>query len=175
MLSFLGLFGRVLVIVVAACLLNSCRPAEKADKNLQLGDQAPDFALKTLTGEVVVLSNLRGRPVILRFFETGCRFCRADTPAFNNFYKAHRAAGLEVLYIGSFYESREALQKFIDELNLTFPVAMDENAQLADLYGIRAYPQTIFIGPDGQLLAALLGGVSEAEMQEILAQFIVSQ
>jgi len=172
-LAGLGRLSTILtVIVVVGAILCGCEGQQETKKELQLGDPAPDFAIKTLSGEVAVLSSLRGRPVILRFFETGCRFCRADTPAFNRFYTKHKDNGLYVLYIGSFYESRVALEKFIEELQLDFPVAMDEGAKLADLYGVKAYPQTIFIGPQGQLLAALLGGVGEPEMEEIFAEYL---
>jgi len=145
---------------------------EKENKPLQLGDTAPDFAVKDLTGKVTVLSNVHGSPMILRFFETNCRFCRADTPAFSKFYSEHKDAGLQVLYIGSFYENAENLQAFADELGIAFPIAMDKNAGLADLYDIRAYPQTVFISPDQKILAAILGGVGEAELQEILGKYL---
>ena len=145
---------------------------EKKNKPLQLGDTAPDFAVKDLEGKVTVLSNLHGRPVILRFFETNCRFCRADTPAFSKFYMENKGKGLQVLYIGSFYESADKLQAFADELGIVFPVAMDKNAGLADIYDIRAYPQTVFISPDQKILAAILGGVGEAELQEILGKYL---
>lgn len=141
-------------------------------QNLQLGDTAPDFAAKDLDGNVTVLSNFSGSPVILRFFETGCRFCKADTPAFSKFYRKFRNNGLQLLYIGSFYESAEALQAFIDELEVDFPVAMDKGARLADLYGIRAYPQTLFISPEQKIVAAILGGVGEAELMEILGKYL---
>lgn len=145
---------------------------EKKTKPLQLGDIAPDFAVKDLQGKVTVLSSLHGSPVILRFFETNCRFCRADTPAFSKFYTRHKDQGLQVLYIGSFYEKGESLQVFADQLGLVFPVAMDKNGGLADLYDIRAYPQTIFISPDQKILAAILGGVGEAELQEIMGKYL---
>ncbi|MCP4337824.1 MAG: TlpA family protein disulfide reductase [Desulfobulbaceae bacterium] len=145
---------------------------EKKIKPLQLGDTAPDFAAKDLEGKVIILSNLRGSPVILRFFETNCRFCRADTPAFTKFYLEHKDQGLQVLYIGSFYEKVESLQAFADELGLVFPIAMDIEAGLADLYDIRAYPQTVFISPDQKILAAILGGVGEAELQEIMGKYL---
>lgn len=144
---------------------------EEKSKPLQLGDTAPDFAVKDLDGKVTVLSSLHGSPVILRFFETNCRFCRADTPAFNKFYIEHKDQGLQVLYIGSFYENMENLQLFAKELGIVFPVAMDRNAELADLYDIRAYPQTVFIGPEQKILAAILGGVGEAELQEIMGKY----
>ena len=44
------------------------------------GDAAPDFAAKDLDGNVAVLSSLGNGPIILRFFESNCRFCKADTP-----------------------------------------------------------------------------------------------
>ncbi|MGB3209525.1 MAG: TlpA disulfide reductase family protein [Desulforhopalus sp.] len=141
-------------------------------KPLQLGDTAPDFAVKDLSGNVTVLSNLEGGPVIVRFFETNCRFCKADTPAFTKYYNEHKDDGLQVLYIGSFYENAETLQSFVDEMDIVFPVALDKAAGLADLYDIRAYPQTIFISPDRKILAALLGGVGEAELQEILGKYL---
>jgi peroxiredoxin len=145
---------------------------EKKTKPLQLGDTAPDFAVKDLEGKVIVLSNLHGSPVILRFFETNCRFCRADTPAFTKFYLEHKNQGLQVLYIGSFYENVERLQAFGDELDIVFPIAMDKKAGLADLYDIRAYPQTVFISPDQKILAAILGGVGDAELQEIMGKYL---
>ena len=145
---------------------------DKKIKPLQLGDTAPDFAVKDLEGKVIVLSNLHDSPVILRFFETNCRFCRADTPAFTKFYLEHKDQGLQVLYIGSFYEKVESLQAFADELGIVFPIAMDKKAELADLYDIRAYPQTVFISPDQKILAAILGGVGEAELQEILGKYL---
>ncbi len=158
-------------LLLVFLLFIGCTQAEKS-KPLQLGDIAPDFAVKDLDGKVTVLSSLHGSPVVLRFFETNCRFCRADTPAFNRFYAEHKDQGLHVLYIGSFYENMENLQLFAKELGIIFPVAMDTNARLADLYDIRAYPQTIFISPDQKILAAILGGVGEAELQEILGRYL---
>ncbi len=155
-----------IVLLLLIFLYSGCVQEEK-NKPLQLGDTAPDFAVKDLQGKVIVLSNLQGSPVILRFFETNCRFCRADTPAFTKFYIAHKDQGLKVLYIGSFYEKEADLRAFAKELGLVFPVALDKEARLADLYGIRAYPQTVFISRKMKILAALLGGVGEAELREI--------
>ncbi len=156
----------MLLLLLLGCI------QEKKTKPLQLGDTAPDFAIKDLSGKVTVLSNLHGSPVILRFFETNCRFCRADTPAFTKFYSDHKDKGLQVLYIGSFYENVEKLREFAEEMAIVFPVASDKDAALADLYDIRAYPQTIFIDPERKILAAILGGVGEAELQEILGKYL---
>ena len=163
-------FIRFFLLLLLSLLLGCVQ--EKQSKPLQLGDTAPDFAVKDLAGNVTVLSNLHGSPVILRFFETNCRFCKADTPAFSEFYTEHKDQGLQILYIGSFYENVESLQVFADELGIVFPIAMDIDAGLADLYDIRAYPQTVFISPDQKILAAILGGVGEAELIEIMGKYL---
>ncbi len=159
-------------IFLLARLLIGCDRDGGPAVALQLGDPAPDFAAKDLDGNVVVLSSLRRGPVILRFFETNCRFCKADTPVFTEFYKQHRDKGLQVLYVGSFYENEKSLRAFAGELGATFPILLDNGAKLADLYSIRAYPQTLFLSPDGKILAALLGGVGEAELREILGKYL---
>lgn len=167
--------GFYYVIAIVTCLMISlfsgCSSQQQSEE-LQLGDIAPDFAAKDLNLNVHILSSKKGRPVILRFFETDCRFCKADTPAFTRFYNKYKGKGLEILYIGSFYEDEKALREFVRELNPDFPVAVDTNGRLADLYGIKAYPQTLFISPDQKILAALLGGVGEAELLEILGQYL---
>lgn len=160
------LFLGILLLVFSGCM------QEEKSKNLQLGDTAPDFALKDLDGKVIVLSNLKGHPVVLRFFETDCRFCKADTPAFTKFYTKNKDKGLRVVYVGSFYESEQKLRSFAEQLGVVFPVAMDAQARLADLYDIRGYPQTIFISPEQKILAAILGGVGEAELQEIFREYL---
>lgn len=166
-------FYRVIAVFVflIMCLFVGCSSQQQTNE-LHLGDIAPDFAVKDLTGNVHILSSKKGYPVILRFFETDCRFCKADTPAFTRFYNDNKGKGLEILYIGSFYEDEKALKDFVKELNPDFPVAVDINGRLADLYGIEAYPQTLFISPDQKILAALLGGIGEAELKEIIGQFL---
>jgi peroxiredoxin len=163
---------KVVLLLVALLLLTAACEQKKHDSELHLGDVAPDFMAKNLAEQVIVLSNLRGKPIILRFFETNCRFCKADTPLFKAFYQEHRDSGLEIIYIGSFYEDKKSLKSFIDELQLDFPVVMDAQAKLADLYQIKAYPQTIFISPDQKIVAALLGGVGAAELQEIMGKYV---
>jgi peroxiredoxin len=162
----LGIFGFLLARLLLGC------DRQTPPIPLNLGDTAPDFAAKDLDGKVVVLSSLGKGPVILRFFETNCRFCKADTPVFSEFYNKHRDRGLRILYVGSFYEDERSLQSFARELGTDFPVILDNGAKLADLYGIKAYPQTLFLGPDRKILAALLGGVGEAELMEILGKYL---
>ncbi len=159
-------------IFLLSRLLLGCDQEAARSGPWRLGDAAPDFAAKDLDGKVTVLSSLSGGPVILRFFESNCRFCKADTPILSAFYRANRDKGLKVLYIGSFYENEKTLRNFVAELAPEFPVVLDQGARLADLYDIRAYPQTIFLDPEKRFAGALLGAVGEAELNEILGKYL---
>jgi peroxiredoxin len=161
----------VFVFLLSRLLLGCDKEAPRSGP-WQLGDAAPDFAAKDLDGNVAVLSSLGNGPIILRFFESNCRFCKADTPIIAAFFRKYRDKGLKVLYIGSFYENEKSLRAFIAELTPEFPVILDQGAKLADLYDIRAYPQTIFLSPDKRFAGALLGGVGEAELNEILGKYL---
>lgn len=164
----------VLLLVVFFFTITGCQPAEER-KALRLGDKAPDFAIKDIDGGVVVLSSLQGQGVILRFFETNCRFCKADTPAFVQFAKKIGEDNLTVLYVGSFFESEESLRNFAEEQGVNFPVAVDRDGKLAELYDVRGYPQTLFIGKEMELLAGILGGVGTAELEEIMGKHLLAQ
>lgn len=161
------LFGIVMLLMVLA----GCQQERKGGP-LMAGDVAPDFAAKDLDGNVIVLSSLAGRPVVVRFWETNCRYCRADTPIFNSYFEKYRERGLHVVYVSSFYENLQAVREFVQLFEVKFPVVMDEGAKLADLYNVKLYPQTFMIGPDRTILANLFGGVGEAEFNEILGKYL---
>ncbi len=161
----------VVGLVACGLLFAGCQPERKGGP-LMAGDAAPDFAARDLTGDVIVLSSLAGKPVVVRFWETDCRYCKADTPIFNSYYEKYREKGLQVVYVSSFYEDIAAVKRFVNLMEVPFPVVMDEGAKLADLYNVKLYPQTFMIGPDRQILANIFGGVGEAEFQEILGPYL---
>lgn len=155
---------------VLACL-SGCKQ-ERTGGPLLAGDVAPDFMARDLKGDIVVLANPAGKPAIVRFWETNCKFCKADTPLFNRYFKKYRQKGLTIVYISSFYETRQAVDEYIQSFGIEFPVVMDNDARLADLFNVKIYPQTFIIGPDGRIIATLFGGVGEAEFQELLGQYL---
>lgn len=149
-----------------------CSDQERSFKEIGVGDTAPDFCVKDLDGNVVILSYFEESPVVLRFFETDCRFCRADTPVINTYYEKYREKGLKVFYLSASTESKEKVENFLDLVDVTFPVIMDHDAKIADLYNVLLYPQTIILGPGRKVLAIVPGGVGEAELNEVVGVYL---
>ncbi len=82
----------LLICLLLPMLLTAC--SQENVKKLEVGDSAPVFSLQDLDGNTFNLSDLKGSPVLLRFFLTDCKFCRADTPVFNDFYSRYHKKGL---------------------------------------------------------------------------------
>ncbi len=157
-----------LYITVSFLLLNGCSGDNK--KAIRTGDTLSPFSGTDLGGKSFSLASHKGSPVIVRFFLLNCPYCKADTPIFNKFYDKYHEQGLEIVYINNNGTNSEEVQKFADDLNVHFPVIFDPEGKIAKQYNIKAQPLALILSPEHKLLAALLGGVSEAELNELLDQ-----
>ena len=156
-------------IIICALLLIIIPVGCSSDKpeRLKIGDPAPDFLLEDIKGRSFRLSDFTGRPVVIRFFVTDCKFCKADTQVFNDYYTRHKGEGLIVLYLTTTVE-RQKVEKFAQDLNIPFPVAIDYNKKVTKLYNVKVEPQTIILNSGHLIKGAILGGVTEPEFDEIL-------
>lgn len=161
----------IFLLSTVVLVLTACSGGDQAAKKLKIGDPAPDFSGTDLSGQPVSLTGYQGQPVILRFWATDCKFCRADTPIFNQYFEKYKEAGLRVVYINR--NSDEAtVRQFVVDLEIGFPVLIDKDGTISKRYNIKVEPQTIIIGPDHRILAAILGGVSEAELKSLLGAYL---
>lgn len=154
------------VFSLTVLLITGCSD-EKAQR-LKIGDRAPAFSIVDLQGQTISSQAWRGFPVILRFWDTECKYCRADSPIINSYFDTYQQRGLRVLYVATSNETAERVRRFVDDLDIGFPVALDKDGKMARDYQVSLVPQTIFISPDQKIITAILGGVGEAELQELL-------
>ena len=155
-----------LCFLLALTLLGGCSGDKSA--RLKMGDPAPDFLIEDLKGKSHRLSDFKGLPVVIRFFVTDCKFCKADTPIFNDYYNKYQDQGLKVLYLTTTVD-RTKVEKFAADLQIPFPVAIDYNKTVTKLYNVKVEPQTIILNSEHLIKGAILGGVTEPELDEILA------
>lgn len=133
-----------------------------------VGYPAPEFRLKTLSGENFALSELRGKPVVLNFWATWCGPCRNELPALQ---KASERYADEVAIIGvDQAEPAETVQQYVDELGLTFMIPLDHNHDAANAYEVTLMPTTYFIDAEGIIRSVHLGEMNSITLAENIAE-----
>ena len=160
----------LLPLALLLVLTVSCE--QRRVSRLKVGDQAPAFELADLEGNLVSLAAYQGSPVVLRFWSTDCKYCRADTPVFNDYFTKYKVKGLKVVYINTLDRGGEEVRAFVEDLDIVFPVVLDRDGRVAASYNVRVVPQTIIMDPQHRIVAGILGGVSEAELQELLQPYL---
>jgi len=113
-----------------------------------IGEKAPDFTGKTLSGKNIKLSELRGRMVLINFWGTWCAPCKEELPYFNRLYGKYKGVGLEILAVNVDKVVSQAAA-MSGALGLTFPTVLDPSGDVSDLYRIRNMPTTYVVGRDG--------------------------
>jgi cytochrome c biogenesis protein CcmG, thiol:disulfide interchange protein DsbE len=132
-----------------------------------VGYPAPEFRLKTLDGENFALSELRGKPVVLNFWATWCGPCRNELPALQK--AATRYEG-EVAFVGvDQAETAETVQKYVDELGLTFTIPLDTSHDAANAFDVTLMPTTYFIDAQGTIRSVHLGEMNSITLAENIA------
>lgn len=125
--------------------LQLCGPAHAKPK---AGDEAPDLVVRTLDGETIDLSKLRGDVVIVNFWATWCGPCRREMPALDAFYANHRGEGLDMIGISD-DKSRDRSDVVKISKDISYPIALAHDADKNGFGHQTALPLTYVIDKAG--------------------------
>ena len=112
------------------------------------GQLAPDFALKSSTGENLRLSEFRGDVVMINFWATWCGPCRQEMPLLDELYARYERVGFSLLGVNIDDDSGRAMD-MIEELGVNFPVLFDARKEVSQLYEVEAMPVTVIVDRTG--------------------------
>ncbi|MGZ4289599.1 MAG: thioredoxin-dependent thiol peroxidase [Gaiellaceae bacterium] len=144
------------------------------------GTQAPDFALTSDSGETVMLSDLRGRQVVLYFYpKDDTPGCTTQACGIRDVYGEFERAGAVVLGVSP--DSEKSHVKFREKYELPFTLLADPDHAVADQYGVwgekkymgRTYEgvhrSTFVIGQDGTVKRVLHDVKPATHADDVLA------
>ena len=149
-------------------------PSSNAPEGLDVGERAPDFTTTGLDGQTVSLSDFRGQPVLINFWATWCVACRKEMPDFQTIYDIYGSDGFVILAV-NYQESPAAVRDYVDEMELSFPVLLDESGTINDdLFGenIPGYPTSFLLDADGVIAAYFPGEVEGADLLDALTPLL---
>ena len=161
----------VLLVAGPVWLWTSRVPAEAQTANLNpdpaVGRPAPDFTLDGLDGQPVQLSELRGQPVVINFWATWCGPCRSEMPSLQT---AAARFDRQVVVVGVDQgEEISPVQEFVDDLGVTFPIALDKEMAVGARYNVKGMPTTFFVDENGIIRHIWVGEMNSVILAEGIA------
>jgi peroxiredoxin len=121
------------------------------------GDAAPNFQLRDMNGQLVALSDLRGKVVLLNFWATWCGPCRIEMPAMEQLYRTYPRKDFEILAVSTDAQGVAVTRPFQQENHLTFPILHDADFRVGLAYGARTLPMTFMVDRQGIVRQQIFG------------------
>lgn len=121
-------------------------------------------------GNIVRLSDMFGKPVVINFWATWCPPCKRELPDFDRLCREYgdRVVFMMVNLTDGRRDTVDGTKKFVSEKGYTFPVYFDTGLSGAKAYSVSSTPQTTFIDANGNVFATRIGAMSEAALRSYI-------
>lgn len=173
-----------MVVLMVKSNIDDKKPIESVDEiegdlsgpiesvGLGQGDTPPDFELETLSGDTVKLSDYKGKKVILNFWASWCGPCKAEMPHMEKYYEKNKdSSNVEIIAVNLTAAERRGLdgvEEFIDEYGLTFPIPLDKDGEIGEMYEVMTIPTSFILGTDGKLAQIIYGPMDDKMMSDLV-------
>lgn len=145
-----------IIFLIAIVFLLSC--SNYIDKNhgyiVSVGDIAPNFTTVSSSGDSINLQELRGRIVMLQFTASWCSVCRKEMPFIESeIWQIHKDKNFVVFGIDR-DEPLEKVQEFKSQMKITYPLLLDNNADIFALYAKKraGVTRNVIIDKNGKIV-----------------------
>jgi peroxiredoxin len=162
----------VMSLIAALPALAACSSSPQVQsQNLNLNQPAPDFLLKDLNGQLVSLSNYKGKPIYLNYWASWCPSCLDEMPFVQAIYDDWSKRGLVLITIDA-SEDLPTVQDYLQKNHYTFPVVIDPG-EVAKKYNVYYIPVSVFIDKQGIIQSKQIGAFpNKAAIEKQLAGIV---
>ena len=156
-------FLRIISCAGLAFILPQCRSGP-----LKAGDVAPELAVVDLTGKKLTLPGaFKGKVVLLHFWASWCRNCISEMRDLQAIYDQYGSRGVVPCSV-SIGDTKEAVDEYLRDVQVTYPILVDGKAASKKLYGISGVPTTYGLNRQGIIGFRFLGPVGKEAQERFL-------
>ena len=132
------------------------------------GGGAPSFELPDTSGAIYKSGNYENSNLtMLHFWADWCDACRREFPKLQRNYTELQPQGLEIVAI-NLGQPKDVSLQFQKDFGITFPMLLDEQESLKDIYHIQVFPTNIIIDNKGKIIREIRGWADKTTLTNIL-------
>jgi thiol-disulfide isomerase/thioredoxin len=130
---------------------------------------APDVTFTTIEGKKIVMSDLKGKVVLVNFWATDCLACVKEMPVLVNAYQQYKQKGFEVIAVAMPYDPPAQVLNYVTQKKLPFYVMQDGLEEITSKFGnVDSTPTTFIFDKQGKQLQRTIGTIDFVKLNQLL-------
>jgi peroxiredoxin len=135
----------------------------------QSGKPLPDVQLEDADGQPIALRSFAGKPLVINIWYSTCAPCAREL---RDFADVSRELGDSVQFVGvDPVDNADKMQAFADARGVEYPLLLDSDGELITKADVAAFPTTLFVSPDGQIVHQT-SAIEADDLREAIARYL---
>ena len=147
----------IVVFLIAIVIVLGRIVTMDINKPVRIGDYAPDFSIKDMSGDIYKLSQKRGKVIFINFWATWCKPCLDEMPSIEEMFRMFKNDNIEVIGISIDKHGKDVVKSFIERFDISFPILLDLTEEVGLEYGITGVPETFIVDEKGIIVEKVIG------------------
>lgn len=141
-----------------------------------LNPPAPDSHLQSIDGRKLLLSDFKGKPVLVTFWATTCPGCLEEQPHLVDLYERLHGQGLEIIGIAMADDPPNQVVALQKKRKLPYIITLDTDGSAAKAFNdVRLTPTTFLISPEGKIVFKKIGELDMARIEQTIRDMLKSK
>jgi thiol-disulfide isomerase/thioredoxin len=142
-------------------------PADVSDTN----QPTPPWGVTLTDGRALTHDDLRGKVVLVNFWATWCPYCRKEKPVIDDFWKAYRDRGFEVVSI-SVDDPPDRIAAWMRDKDYAFMAAPTNASVAAAFGGVSSVPTSFILDADGNIRHRIGGQLHYPRLEKLVTPLL---
>ncbi len=134
-------------------------------------DSGNDFSFTDLHGEIHHRNDYKGKWILVNYWATWCPPCAEEIPDLDRLYIKHKDKDLVVIGIAIGYKSKLEVDKFVDDMLISYPVTLGTSELIGQIGKSEVLPTTFIYNPEGKLVRINHGIISRDDIEKLISGY----